>query len=179
MCFLNSLSVCLMLFRKSRVPRFRKRGRGSGPPQNQLLDRRKRFSFIQEFGKIETWIMRPAEPGRTLNRFLLVVRYDRPVREGRDDYRSPAPAGGKRERSPCSREPQPPVRSGSSTSSRSFTPDGDKDATEPPTPKICEHAVIAHLRHSTTWRQEVQSQFSQVSDSVPVLLRGVSIITRP
>lgn len=69
----------------------------------------------------------------------LVVRRDRPVRA---DYRSAAPAGGKRERSPCSRESLPPVRSGSSTSSRSFTPDRDKDAPEPPPQKICECGVV-------------------------------------
>uniref|UniRef100_H3DEY2 Uncharacterized protein n=1 Tax=Tetraodon nigroviridis TaxID=99883 RepID=H3DEY2_TETNG len=78
--------------RKNRVgPHFRKRGRGSGPAQNQLQDRKRR---------------------------------------------SPSSASSKRERSPCSREFQPSVRSGSTASNRSFTPDKDKDSSEPPPPKI-------------------------------------------
>eukprot|EP00066_Takifugu_rubripes_P016522 XP_011605788.1 PREDICTED: periphilin-1-like isoform X2 [Takifugu rubripes] len=106
--------------RKNRVgPHFRKRGRGSGPPQNQLLDRKKRA-----------------------------------------DYRSAAPAGGKRERSPSSRESQPPVRSGSSTSSRSFTPDRDRDATEPPPQKIFRPNEPANQTSTSSVEEDQQSSSS-------------------
>ncbi|KAM9352197.1 uncharacterized protein ABDE67_007053 [Symphorus nematophorus] len=49
-----------------------------------------------------------------------------PQRDDRKDYKSSPPVVGKRERSPARKEAQPPVRSGSNTSSRSFSPDRDK-----------------------------------------------------
>ncbi|KAM8751320.1 uncharacterized protein AB9X84_012935 isoform 2-T3 [Acanthopagrus schlegelii] len=49
-----------------------------------------------------------------------------PRRHDRSDHRSSPPIVVKRERSPVSRELPPPVRSGSNTSSRSFSPDRDK-----------------------------------------------------
>ncbi|XP_041795655.1 uncharacterized protein LOC121608445 isoform X3 [Chelmon rostratus] len=52
-----------------------------------------------------------------------------PQREDHSDYRISAPVAAKRERSPGSREAQPPVRSGSNTSNRSFSPDRDKGYT--------------------------------------------------
>ncbi|XP_073328822.1 uncharacterized protein [Pagrus major] len=52
-----------------------------------------------------------------------------PRRQDRSDHRSSPPVVVKRDRSPVSREAQPPVRSGSNTSSRSFSPDRDKGHT--------------------------------------------------
>ncbi|XP_044049211.1 periphilin-1-like isoform X2 [Siniperca chuatsi] len=52
-----------------------------------------------------------------------------PLREDHDDYRISPPVVSKRDRSPGRREAQPPVRSGSNTSNRSFSPDRDKGYT--------------------------------------------------
>ncbi|XP_020515412.2 periphilin-1 [Labrus bergylta] len=53
-----------------------------------------------------------------------------PHREDHGDYRNSPPVGGKRDRSPSRREAtQPPVRSGSNSRSRSFSPDRDKSYT--------------------------------------------------
>ncbi|XP_070687118.1 periphilin-1-like [Pempheris klunzingeri] len=54
-----------------------------------------------------------------------------PPREGRDNYRNPSPSVMKRDRSPGRKEVQTaaPVRSGSNSSNRSFSPDRDKGYT--------------------------------------------------
>ncbi|KAE8296087.1 Periphilin-1 [Larimichthys crocea] len=56
-----------------------------------------------------------------------------PSREDRSDYRISPPV--KRDRSPGNREAQRPVRSGSNTSNRSFSPDRDKGYVQQPTQK--------------------------------------------
>ncbi|XP_070829318.1 uncharacterized protein [Chaetodon trifascialis] len=52
-----------------------------------------------------------------------------PQREDHNDYRISASGGAKRDRSPGSWDAHPPVRSGSNTSNRSFSPDRDKGYT--------------------------------------------------
>ncbi|KAG8012794.1 Periphilin-1, partial [Nibea albiflora] len=64
-----------------------------------------------------------------------------PSREDRNDYRISPPV--KRDRSPGSREAQRPVRSGSNTSNRSFSPDRDKGYGKQPSQKKHKPSVPA------------------------------------
>ncbi|KAI3371146.1 hypothetical protein L3Q82_023776, partial [Scortum barcoo] len=63
--------------------------------------------------------------GRTGQYFRNRGRGSGPPRR-EDHYRSSPPMVSKRDRSPARRDAQPPVRSGSNTSNRSFSPDTDK-----------------------------------------------------
>lgn len=123
-----------------------------------MQDRKRRFSFIQKLSKMES-----------CNRFWA----DFPLIVCCDQYRSPSSACSKRERSPCSREFQPSASSGSATGPRSFTPDRDKDSSEPPPQKICEYRTFTIL-HKLTWMSVDANLYlssSQVSASVPVLTK--------
>ncbi|XP_070763372.1 periphilin-1 [Enoplosus armatus] len=73
-----------------------------------------------------------------------------PLREDHDDYRSSPPVVSKRGRSPGRREAQPPPRSGSNTSNRSFSPDRDKSYTyQPAQKKHKPNALMSHTPSSS------------------------------
>ncbi|TKS73673.1 Periphilin-1 [Collichthys lucidus] len=104
-------------------------GEGSYPPNDRFFDDN------PNYGSFRRYSSPPRNDGPYSQQCYgrNDLRHHLVPREDRSDYRISPPV--KRDRSPGNREAQRPVRSGSNTSNRSFSPDRDKGYVQQPSQK--------------------------------------------